>query len=160
MIKSRITPALTALSLGLALTTGCATGRYADGPYIPDRSYASDVRGATVIEARPVTLEGSDGSFGAQTGALTGAIIASSATDRGHHGSGNPLVVLGAAILGGFFGAALEKSATSTPAVEYLLELEDDGSVIRIVQEGRNPVAPVGARVSLIYADRVYVDYP
>lgn len=88
----------------------------------------------TVLEVRPVTIEGTQSGAGAIAGGVLGGIAGSAIGS----GTGRSLATATGAIAGVAAGSAIEKSATTVQGQEITVEL-DNGELIAIVQEADTP---------------------
>ena len=128
----------------VASLTGCAT-YHPDviHPYEAQRmSYLSD---ATVLSVRPVTIDGMQTGVGASVGAIAGGVAAANAAS--YHNAG--WAGLLGAVVGGVFGNAVERSATTQNGVELLLQMRN-GERRSIVQANGNEGWMVGEPVVLV----------
>jgi outer membrane lipoprotein SlyB len=113
------------------------------------------VEQAVIIGQRRVTVT-ADGNTGAATGGAAGGIVGSQA------GGGNMTGAIGAvggALVGGLFGAATERVAGNTTAVEYIVR-KTDGDLLSVTQRDEIPLA-IGERVLVIAGAqaRIVPDY-
>ena len=104
----------------LALLTACTT----TSPDVVSRNEAqrlSRVTDATLLSARPVTVEGTQGGLGAGSGAIAGGVAGASV------GGGRGSIIVGVlgAVLGGVVGNAVERGSTQENAVELLVQLRN-----------------------------------
>lgn len=84
----------------------------------------------TVLEARPVTIEGTQSGAGTIAGGVLGGIAGSGIGG----GTGRSLAAVTGAIAGAAVGSSVEKSATTVQGLEITVEL-DNGELVAIVQE-------------------------
>ena len=142
-----------AAALAGLMLTGCASdlgggayGRSAVG--IPQESLEG-----SVIDVRPVVIEGTRSGIGAGTGAIVGGSLGSTVG-----GGTAERIAVGAlgAIVGGVLGAAAEEGGTRRQGHEYTVQL-DNGNTVTIVQQDTQPIAGPGSRVRVLYGDRVRV---
>jgi outer membrane lipoprotein SlyB len=129
--------------------------------YSPD-DYATNavqqmnrVEQAVIIGQRRVTVT-AEGATGAATGGAAGGIVGSQA------GGGNMTGAIGAvggALVGGLFGAATERVAGNTTAVEYIVR-KTNGDLLSVTQRDEIPLA-IGERVLVIAGAqaRIVPDY-
>jgi outer membrane lipoprotein SlyB len=113
------------------------------------------VEQAVIIGQRRVTVT-AEGTTGAATGGAAGGIVGSQA------GGGNMTGAIGAvggALVGGLFGAAAERVAGNTTAVEYIVR-KTNGDLLSVTQRDEIPLA-VGERVLVIAGAqaRIVPDY-
>lgn len=104
-----------------------------------------NVRFATVVSVREVTLEGTKSPIGGLGGAAVGGIAGSSIGD----GKGSAIGAVIGAVAGGLAGAAIEESATRQPAWEITLRGES-GDAFAVVQEKGTDTFVVGERVRVL----------
>jgi outer membrane lipoprotein SlyB len=127
-----------------AVLAACATS----SPDVIQRGEAqrmSQVQDATVLNVRPVTVDGSQSGIGGTAGAAVGGIAGAS---RGHGGESAAIGIIGA-VVGGVVGNAVERSSTKEDAVEILVQLKN-GERRAIVQAKGNETLVVGDAVILV----------
>ena len=107
--------------------------------------------GGVIVSARPVAVEGTRSGLGAGAGAVAGGVAGSTI---GGNTEANIVAAVGGAVVGGLAGAAIEESATSQTAMEYVVEAEN-GALLTVVQGG-SPL-PIGLRVLVIYGSRARI---
>ena len=100
---------------------------------------------ATVVSARPVTIDGTTGAGGA-TGAGLGAVAGSSMGDGTR---ANVAGAIGGAVIGAIAGSALERRGAVGSGAEYVVQTSA-GSMMTIVQGGPVEFA-AGAKVLVLY---------
>lgn len=125
-----------ALSLVVALAA-CSTS----SPDVIQRGDAqrlSDVRDATVLTIRPVTVDGSQTGMGAAAGGVVGAIAGSSV---GGQREGQIVGVL-AAVAGAVAGNAIERMGTRDEAVEILLQFKNGERRAIVQAKGSETLLP------------------
>lgn len=133
-----------ALFTFVAALPGCAPPSTSGQVYSRDQARVShQVFFGTVLEVRPVTIEGTQSGAGVVAGGILGGIAGSGIGG----GTGRRLATATGAIAGAAAGSAVEKSATTVQGVEVTVEL-DNGEIVAIVQE---------ADVSFFDGDRVRV---
>lgn len=112
---------ITSLALTTALAlTACATS----SPDVIQRNDAqrlSQVQDATVLNVRPVVVDGSQSGVGGVAGGVTGAIAGSSVGGRRE---GAVVGVIGA-VAGAVIGNAIERSTTREEALEIIVQLRN-----------------------------------
>jgi outer membrane lipoprotein SlyB len=136
--------AILALFTFVVALPGCAPPSTSGQVYSRDQARIShQVFFGTVLEVRPVTIEGTQSGAGAVAGGLLGGIAGSGIGG----GTGRGLATVTGAIVGATAGSAVEKSATTVQGVEVTVEL-DNGELVAIVQQ---------ADVSFLDGDRVRV---
>jgi outer membrane lipoprotein SlyB len=104
----------------LAALTACST----TSPDVVQRGEAqrlSTVQDATVLNVRPVKVEGSQSGVGAASGGVIGGLAGSS------HSGGREAIALGVigAVAGAVVGHTAERLATRESAVEILLQMKN-----------------------------------
>ncbi|SEK94272.1 outer membrane lipoprotein SlyB [Roseateles sp. YR242] len=104
----------------VALLAACQTSN-PDVIQRGDAQRLSQVQDATLLSARPVTVDGSQSGAGALTGAIAGGVAGGSVGGRR---DGLVVGVLGA-VAGAALGNAVERSATKEDAVELLLQMRN-----------------------------------
>jgi outer membrane lipoprotein SlyB len=127
-----------------AVLAACATS----SPDVIQRGEAqrmSQVQDATVLNVRPVTVDGSQTGLGATAGAAVGGIAGSS---RGHGADSAAIGIIGA-VVGGVVGNAVERTSTKEDAVEILVQLKN-GERRAIVQARGNETLAAGDAVVLV----------
>ncbi|NCD25266.1 MAG: hypothetical protein EOL86_06715 [Deltaproteobacteria bacterium] len=130
----------------MAMMVGCASSRSGQ---VYGRSQALQemrVYYGTILEVRPVQIEGTQSGVGAVAGGVAGGVLGSMVGGgRGHVVGG----VLGA--LGGAAGGALaEEAVTKKKGVEITVEM-DNGEIVSVVQEADDEYF-VGDRIRLLRA--------
>lgn len=110
--------------------TGCADGLSGDTYSRDDARKPMDVSYGTVINVRPVKIEG-DRDFLGQGG---GAIIGGMAGNTMGGGSGRGLATAIGAVAGAVAGSAAQESMTRAQGAELTVRL-DSGSTMAVVQE-------------------------
>ena len=146
----RLRNSLTAMFL-LALA-GCTT----TSPDVVSRQDAnrlSSVIEATVVSARPVTVEGSQSGVGASAGGVVGAIAGGSVGGRRESTAG---AVLGA-VAGAVVGNAMERMGTREEAVEILVQLKNGERRAVVQAKGNESFQPGDAVVLVTTAGKVRV---
>lgn len=112
---------ITAVALTTALAlTACGTS----SPDVIQRNDAqrlSQVQDATVLNVRPVVVDGSQSGVGGVAGGVTGAIAGSSVGGRRE---GAVVGVIGA-VAGAVIGNAIERSTTREEALEIIVQLRN-----------------------------------
>ncbi|MDQ7045132.1 MAG: hypothetical protein Q9M32_04380 [Sulfurimonas sp.] len=114
-------------SLALLLLSGCSTN---NGPEYDGRSYeqikTSEM--GVIVKSRPIVI--SDTGTGKSTGAVIGSVAGSAAG----YNSGNWLVSMGAAVIGGLAGAAVGSEVGKADGSELTVELDDGRRIIIVVK--------------------------
>ena len=127
-----------------ALLSACATS----SPDVVSRGDAqrlSTVSDATVINVRPVVVDGSQSGVGAVAGGVVGGVAGSSVGGR------RESVVVGVlgAVVGSVAGNAIERAGTREDAVEILVQMKN-GERRAIVQAKGNETFAAGDAVILV----------
>lgn len=106
----------------------------------------------TIINLRPVRIQGSVSGVGAGSGAIAGAIGGGVAGNSAGDGSGAAVGAVIGAVAGGVIGVATEEGFTRTDGVEMVIKMDgDDGRLISVVQEvDPNQIIKVGDRVYVL----------
>ncbi len=110
-----------------------------------DTQRMSLVEDATVLSARPVTVEGSQSGVGTLAGGVVGGVAGSSV---GGHRESIVGTVLGA-VIGGVIGNAAERAGTKENAVEILVQMRN-GDRRAIVQASASEIWQPGDPVVLV----------
>lgn len=100
---------------------------------------------ATVISARSVGIDGNRGG-GAVAGAAAGGVAGS---QIGGSDAAGAIGAIGGIVVGAIAGAAIEKSASATTGMEYVVQTQN-GTLMTVVQ-GPDPVFREGADVLVLY---------
>lgn len=111
----------TSLTLVAALALSACSTTSPDVIQRGDAQRLSQVQDATVLSARPVTVDGSQSGVGAVAGGVTGAIAGSSVGGR----RDSQVVGVLAAVAGAAIGNAIERSATREDALEIIVQLRN-----------------------------------
>jgi outer membrane lipoprotein SlyB len=113
------------------------------------------VEQAVIIGRRQVTVT-ADGNTGAATGGAAGGIVGSQAPGGNMAGA---IGAVGGALVGGLFGAATERVAGNTTAVEYIVR-KTNGELVSVTQRDEVALA-IGERVLVIAGAqaRIVPDY-
>jgi outer membrane lipoprotein SlyB len=131
-------------ALAVVTLAACATANpNVVHPYEAQRM--SPVYDATVLSARPVTIDGSQSGIGASAGAIAGGVAGSTV---GHNGGAFVASVLGA-VAGGVIGNAVERGATTQNGVEIIVQMRN-GERRAIVQGATNETWTPGDPVVLV----------
>ena len=110
-----------------------------------DAQRLSQVQDATVLNVRPVTVEGSQSGVGAVSGGAVGGIAGSSRS------SGREAAAIGilGAVAGAVAGNAIERASTRENAVEILVQLKN-GERRAIVQAQGSETLAAGDAVIIV----------
>jgi outer membrane lipoprotein SlyB len=128
----RLTPFVAA-----ALLAACATS----SPDVIQRSEAqrmAQVQDATVLNVRPVVVDGSQSGVGAVTGAAVGG-LAGSARSSGRESAAIGIV---GAVVGGVIGNTVERASTREDAVEILVQLKNGERRAIVQAKGSETLSP------------------
>lgn len=112
---------ITSLSVAAALVLSACSTTSPDIVQRGDAQRLSQVQDATVLNVRPVTVDGSQSGVGGVAGGVTGAIAGSTVGGRRE---GQVAGVLGA-VAGAVIGNAIERSATREDALEIIVQLRN-----------------------------------
>lgn len=133
---------------------GCASGLGAN-TYDPSSiGQVAQVAEGTVVDVRPITIEGSQQN--AKVGTLAGAVLGGLAgSEIGGGSKANTAGAIGGAVLGGVVGNAIGKSAGSQPGFAYTIRLHS-GELVSVAQAGEYAI-PAGTPVLIEYGARARV---
>jgi outer membrane lipoprotein SlyB len=138
---------LSLVSLGL-IVGGCRSNVSPDTYSVGSVGYASRTIRGTIINARPVSIGGTNSGLGAAMGAAGGGLVGS--RFGGTAGTAAAGAVIGV-IAGAVAGSEVEEAATRQNGQEYVVQGEN-GALLTIVQGGVSPLA-TGQRVLVIYGN-------
>ncbi|MDO9499199.1 hypothetical protein [Falsiroseomonas sp.] len=152
MASPRILPLLLLPALALA---ACRPSYSPDDYATAAVQQMNRVEQAVIIGRRQVTVT-ADGSTGAATGGAAGGIVGSQAPGGNMAGA---IGAVGGALVGGLFGAATERVAGNTTAVEYIVR-KTNGELLSVTQRDEVPLV-IGERVLVIAGAqaRIVPDY-
>ncbi len=137
----KISPWIIALCL---IVTGCASSR-SGSVYSREQAQQSlSVYYGTILEVRPVFIEGTKSPAGTIMGGVTGAAIGN--TIGG--GTGRAVATVIGGVVGALAGSAIEEEVTGRNGVEITVEL-DNGQIMAVVQEVDDQYA-VGDRIRIL----------
>ncbi len=142
---------LLAATLGLA---ACAPARTNTTYSSADIGRTAQVSYGTIVSMRPVTLQNRPTGVGAVGGAVAGG-VAGSMIGRG---GGSVLAAVGGAVLGGVLGNAVESSASTGDAVEFIIQEDNAPQPISVVQTNEDNFRP-GERVILSRGARTRISH-
>jgi len=133
---SRLAAAVAAAAM---LAVGACAPRNTNTTYTgADIGRSAEVSYGVIVSMRPVTIQGGRTGIGTLGGAAAGATA-------GSFIGGDPrmhiLGAIGGAIVGGLAGTAVESSATTGQAVEFIIR-EDTGQTISVVQTNEEGFQP------------------
>ncbi|RZJ12726.1 MAG: glycine zipper 2TM domain-containing protein [Rubrivivax sp.] len=115
------TKLITSLTMAAAIMLSACSTTSPDVVQRGDAQRLSQVLDATVLSARPVSVDGSQSGVGAVAGGVTGAIAGSSVGGRRE---GQIVGVIGA-VAGAVIGNAIERSSTREDALEIIVQLRN-----------------------------------
>jgi outer membrane lipoprotein SlyB len=111
---------------------------------------AAQVSFGTIVNTRPVQVQGSSGGVGGVGGAVAGGLVGSTI---GGDWRAQMLAGVGGALVGSLAGSAAERNLSSGTATAFVVQ-EDRGSAFEVVQTNEESLA-VGDRVMISRGDRV-----
>ncbi len=136
-----------------AIALIAALGAAACAPQRTNTTYSSADVGrtqqlsyGTIVSMRPVTVQGRESGVGTVGGAVAGGVAGSFIGGRSP--AANFVGAVGGAIVGGIVGSAVEKSATTGEAVEFIIQEDNAPQPISVVQTNEDNFRP-GERVVL-----------
>lgn len=130
---------IVAALLAPLLAVGACAPRNTNTTYgAADIGRSAQVSYGVIVSMRPVTIQGGSTGVGTLGGAAAGATAGSfiGGDPRAHI-----LGAIGGAIIGGLAGTAIEGSASSGQAVEFIIR-EDSGQTISVVQTNEEGFQP------------------
>lgn len=147
-------PMIAGACLAALLALGaCAGPRNTNTTYTPaDIGRSAQVSYGVIVSMRPVTIQGHGGGVGTLGGAAAGGVAGSFI---GGDPRTNILGAIGGAIVGGLAGTAMERSATTGEAMEFIIR-EDSGQTVSVVQSNEERFQP-GERVVLTRGARTRI---
>lgn len=129
--------------LATALLGACASNQ-SGTVYSRDEARAmQEVQTGTVVDVRPVTIEGTKSGAGTIAGGVLGGIAGSGAGG----GTGRALAAAAGAVVGALGGSAVEEGITREKGLQITVKL-DGGRTVAIVQKA-DQVFNAGDRVQL-----------
>lgn len=134
-----------AAAMTLALMAACSTTN-PDVIKPGDAQRLSQVEDATVLNVRPVVVEGSQSGAGGVTGAVLGGAAGMGGS---HNNASSAMLGVAGAVVGGIVGNAVERFGTREDAVEILLQMAN-GTRRAIVQATGNEAFKPGDPVILV----------
>ena len=123
---------------------GCAPERTNTTYSAADVGRTQQVSYGAIVSMRPVTVRGQQTGVGAMGGAVAGGVLGSYIGGRDPRA--NLVGAVGGAIVGGIAGNAVEKSATTGQAVEFIIQEDNAPQPISVVQTNDDNFHP-GERV-------------
>jgi len=140
------TSLLVLLLIITASLAGCASNLSGESYSRSEARTVQNVEYGSILQLRPVKIEGTKTPIGSGAGAIVGGIAGSGI---GSGRTSNVMAVIGA-VAGGLAGAAIEEGVTRTHGVEITVK-KDNGQTIAIVQAlSPNERFSVGERVRVI----------
>jgi outer membrane lipoprotein SlyB len=130
---------IAAVAVAAMLVLGACAPRNTNTTYTSaDIGRSAEVSYGVIVAMRPVTIQGGRSGVGTFGGAAAGATAGSfiGGDPRAHI-----LGAIGGAIIGGLAGTAIEGSATTGQAVEFIIR-EDSGQTISVVQTNEEGFQP------------------
>lgn len=124
---------------------GCTPNVRTDSYSIGSVGQVNRTIAATVISVRAVAIDGTRGG-GAAAGAAMGGVAGSQV---GGSDAAGAIGAIGGIVVGAIAGAAMEKAASNTTGLEYVVQTEN-GNLMTVVQ-GSEPVFREGAAVLVLY---------
>ncbi|MCE4556319.1 glycine zipper 2TM domain-containing protein [Roseateles cellulosilyticus] len=112
---------MTSLALAAAVALSACSTTSPDVVQRGDAQRMAQVQDATVLNVRPVVVDGTQSGIGGVAGGVTGAIAGSTVGGRR---DGQVAGVLGA-VAGAVIGNAIERSATREDALEIIVQLRN-----------------------------------
>lgn len=147
MNKILVSRALAVAAMTAAL--GACAGTPVGGGNVVSSNAAgqvSEIEYGTVVDARPVTIQGQNEGYGAAAGGIVGAAAGS---QIGGGTAENVAAGVVGAIGGALIGNEIEKSVDRQKGMQYTVRLQS-GKEISITQ-GADPYYPPGTRVQILY---------
>lgn len=111
-----------------------------------DTQRLSQVEDATVLNVRPVVVEGNQSGLGGATGAVLGGVAGAGASSNNRSSA---MIGVAGAVVGGIIGNAAERFGTREDALEILLQMAN-GQRRAIVQAKGNETFNPGDPVILV----------
>jgi outer membrane lipoprotein SlyB len=130
MMKNSLLLFLLLITTGLA---GCASNLSGDTYSRSEARTAQQVEYGTIVQLRPVQIEGTKTPIGAGAGAIVGGVAGSGVGG----GKGSTIMAVIGAVAGGMAGAAVEEGVTRSQGVEITVKLASGRSVA--VVQGLSP---------------------
>ncbi len=139
---------LLAVSVSVAMS-GCASNLSGDSYSRDEARMPQQVQYATVVQVRPVKIEGTKTPIGAGAGAVIGGVAGSTVGG----GKGSAIAAAAGAVAGGLAGAAAEEGITREQGVEVTVRY-DNGQAVAIVQAvSKDETFRVGDKVRVLTAN-------
>ena len=139
---------LLAVSVSVAMS-GCASNLSGDSYSRDEARMPQQVQYATVVQVRPVKIEGTKTPIGPGAGAVIGGVAGSTVGG----GTGSTIAAAAGAVAGGLAGAAAEEGITREQGVEVTVRY-DNGQTVAIVQAvSKDETFRVGDKVRVLTAN-------
>ena len=139
---------LLAVSVSVAMS-GCASNLSGDSYSRDEARMPQQVQYATVVQVRPVKIEGTKTPIGPGAGAVIGGVAGSTVGG----GKGSTIAAAAGAVAGGLAGAAAEEGITREQGVEVTVRY-DNGQTVAIVQAvSKDETFRVGDKVRVLTAN-------
>jgi outer membrane lipoprotein SlyB len=139
---------LLAVSVAVAMS-GCASNLSGDSYSRDEARMPQQVQYATVVQVRPVKIEGTKTPIGAGAGAVIGGVAGSTVGG----GKGSAIAAAAGAVAGGLVGAAAEEGITREQGVEVTVRY-DNGQTVAVVQAAsKEETFRVGDKVRVLTAN-------
>ncbi len=130
---------LSLIALAIALS-GCANTGTVSRSQV---NIMRNVETGSVIDVRPVVIEGTDSGIGQYSGGASGAVLAGSEVGSG---TGSALAAIAGGTLGAIAGQEVEEMLTRQDGYEITIRL-DSGRVVSIIQPAQVYVPSIGDAV-------------
>ncbi len=114
----------------LTVLTGCVSNLSGESYSRNEVRQLQTVKMGTIIDVRPVQIEGTKSGVGAIAGAAAGGIAGSTVGG----GRGSDIAAIAGAVAGGLIGGKAEEAYTRSQGVQLTVELYD-GSYVSVVQQ-------------------------
>jgi outer membrane lipoprotein SlyB len=143
----------TILAVAAALVLAACSTTSPDVIQRGDAQRLSQVQDATVLNVRPVTVEGSQSGVGATTGGALGGIAGSTRSS----GRESAAIAIVGAVAGAVVGHAAERYTTREDAVEILVQLKTGERRAIVQAQGNEQIAAGDAVILVTTAGKVRV---
>ncbi|MGD2133458.1 MAG: glycine zipper domain-containing protein [Maricaulaceae bacterium] len=144
--------AVAAVLLSTVSLSACAGGM-GTGTYSRSQvGQVGRVEAGQIVQARPVTIEGTKSGVGSTAGVIAGGALGSEA---GGDRTGQIVGGVAGAVVGGLIGAAVEEGVTRQAGYSYVVQLQS-GDMVTVTQADPQPLQP-GQPVWVEYGPRTRV---
>ena len=143
-MKSSFISITSIIAISLIAATGCVESSSGVVFSRDEAIRAQDIYFGTVTEVREGKIEGEQSGIGAIGGTAAGGVVG----NLFGGGKGNDVATVAGAIAGAVAGNAIEKSVTSSQALQITVQL-DSGRTIVVVQE-KDVMFTAGQRVRVV----------